>query len=118
MGGAICAAGFLNTLMRVADFTSHFRYDGSGRVRRHLEEARPRLRRPRVLGLPHVFDGGRHDAAGRPHPGDSYDVADGNTRIPEIKAVPYLDVVAALNDKPTASRCSASTENRPIFRRV
>jgi alpha-N-arabinofuranosidase len=29
---------------------------------------------------------------------DTYDVEQGNKRIPEIRGVPYLDVVAALND--------------------
>ena len=30
--------------------------------------------------------------------GETYDVHEGNNRIPEITSVPYLDVVAALND--------------------
>jgi alpha-N-arabinofuranosidase len=98
LGGAICAAGFLNTLMRVADFTPIA--DMTGLV----EFGGIWKKRGKVFGVPAYWAFRMYSTADATTPVevrvavDSYDVEQGNKRIPEIRAVPYLDVVAALND--------------------
>jgi alpha-N-arabinofuranosidase len=46
--------------------------------------------------------------------GETYDVHDGITRIPEIPNVPYLDVVAAIND--SKDRLTLFCVNRDLAR--
>ena len=98
MGGAICAAGFLNTLIRVADFTPLSNMTGL------IEFGGIWKKRGRVFGVPAYWAFRMYSTADATRPvqvrvaGESYDVEMGNKRIPEIRAVPYLDVVAALND--------------------
>ncbi len=98
MGGALCAAGFLNTLMRVADFTPVADMTGL------IEFGGIWKKRSQVYGVPAYWAFRMYSTAGATRAVEArtavetYDVADGNRRIPEIRGVPYLDVVAALND--------------------
>ena len=98
MGGALCAAGFLNTLIRVSDFTPVADMTGL------IEFGGIFKKRSRVYGVPAYWAFRMYSAAGATVPvevratGEKYDVTEGNNRIPEIPGVPYLDVVAALND--------------------
>ncbi len=98
LGGAICAAGFLNTLMRVADFTPIA--DMTGLV----EFGGVWKKRGQAYGVPAYWAFRMYSNAGAARPVetrtavDIYDVHEGNTRIAEIPGVPYLDVVSALND--------------------
>ena len=99
MGGALCAAGFLNALQRVAEFTPIA--DMTGLV----EFGGIWQKRGRVYGVPAYWAFRMYSNADATIPvearvdGPRYDVEQGNTRIPEIRGVPYLDVVAALNDR-------------------
>jgi alpha-L-arabinofuranosidase len=98
MGGAIAAAGFLNMLMRsadivpIADMTGIIEFGGIWK------------KRGTVYGTPAYYAFSMYSTSSAVQPvtaetqSDEYDVHDGITRIPEIRAVPYLDVVAALND--------------------
>ena len=64
-GGAVMAAGFLNTVLRHASEDQNHRHDRHHGVCRHLEEARAGLRRARVLRLQNVHGReGRHRVAG------------------------------------------------------
>jgi alpha-N-arabinofuranosidase len=47
---------------------------------------------------------------------ETYDVSEGNNRIPEISGVPYLDVVSALND--AGDRLTLFAVNRDLQREV
>ncbi|MCL5744406.1 MAG: hypothetical protein M1541_10855, partial [Acidobacteria bacterium] len=96
MGGAICAAGFLNTLIRVSDFTPIA--DMTGLV----EFGGIWKKREQVYGVPAYYAFRMYSTADAVWPvasvttGEGYDMHEGNRRIPEIPNVPYLDVVAAL----------------------
>ena len=98
MGGALCAAGFLNALIRVADFTPIA--DMTGLV----EFGGIWKKRGRVYGVPAYWAFRMYANAVAATPvatrvtGAGYDVEQGNNRIPEIPDVPYLDVVTALDD--------------------
>lgn len=98
MGGAICTAGFLNMLMRVADIvpvsdmTGIMEFGGIWKKRGH------------VFGAPSywVFRMYSNADAGQPVETraqvSKYDLEQGSVRLPSIPDVPYLDVVAARND--------------------
>ena len=98
MGGALCTAGFLNTLMRVADFTPIANMTGL------IEFGGITKRRATVFGVPAYWAFRMYSNADIQTPVEtrtdveSYDVRQGNRRIPEITGVPYLDVVSALNE--------------------
>ena len=98
MGGALCAAGFLNTLMRVADFTPVSNMTGL------VEFGGMLKRRATVFAVPAYWafrmysTSDIHRLVETRAEVDSYDVREGNSRIPEILDVPYLDVVSALNE--------------------
>lgn len=98
MGGAICAAGFLNTLIRVADFTPIANMTGL------IEFGGVWKERAQVYGVPAYWAFRMYSTSGATWPvettttGDAYDVDEGNRRIPEIPEVPYLDVVGALSE--------------------
>ncbi len=98
MGGALCAAGFLNTLMRVADFTPIANMTGL------IEFGGIWKKRSRVYAVPAYWAFRMYSTSDIHVPVEtrteveSYDVREGNRRIPEILGVPYLDVVAALNE--------------------
>ncbi len=98
MGGAIGTAGFFNMLMQnaaivpISDMTGIIEFAGIWK------------KRGRVYGTPSYYTFRLYSTAGADVPvaveSDSphYDVHRGITRLPEIPNVPYLDVVAALNN--------------------
>jgi alpha-N-arabinofuranosidase len=98
LGGALCAAGFLNTLMRVADFTPVADMTGL------IEFGGIWQKRGRVYGVPAYWAFRMYSTSGGARlvetrvKGETYDVEQGVRRIPNIQAVPYLDVTAALNN--------------------
>ncbi len=98
LGGALCTAGFLNTLMRVADFTPIADMTGL------IEFGGIWQKNGRVYGVPAYWAFRMYSTADATKLVDSsvkvetYDVDQGQRRLPTIHAVPYLDVVAALND--------------------
>jgi alpha-N-arabinofuranosidase len=98
MGGAIAAGGFLNMLLRNADIVPISDMTGV------IEFGGIWKKRGRVYGTPAYYAFSMYSTSGATQPvttdtqGETYDVHDGITRIPEIPNVPYLDVVAALND--------------------
>ncbi len=97
LGGALCTAGFLNTLMRVADFTPVA--DMTGLV----EFGGVWQNRAVTYGVPAYWAFRLYSTADATRLVDSsvkvetYDVEQGVRRIPSIPGVPYLDVAAALN---------------------
>jgi alpha-N-arabinofuranosidase len=102
MGGAIAAGGFLNMLIRSADIVPISDMTGV------IEFGGIWKKHGRVYGTPAYYAfsmySTAYSAAGATQPvtidtqGETYDVHDGITRVPEIPNVPYLDVVAAVND--------------------
>ena len=98
MGGAIGAAGFFNMLMRhaptvpISDMTGILEFAGIWK------------KRSQVYGVPAYYAFRMYANADATRPvevkadGGSYAVNKGVSRLPEIADVPYLDVVAALND--------------------
>lgn len=97
LGGALCTAGFLNMLFRVADFTPISNMTGL------IEFGGITKRKATVYGVPAYWAFRMYSNADidtlvetRTDAG-SYSVKDGNRRIPDIPDVPYLDVVSALN---------------------
>ena len=98
LGGALAAAGFLNTLMRVADFTPIADMTGL------IEFGGIWQKRARTYGVPAYWAFRMYSTADGTRLVDTrtqveqYDVQEGVRRIPNIQGVPYLDVVAALND--------------------
>jgi len=98
MGGAIETAGFLNMLMRVADFVPLSDMTGTVYFGGIWKE------RGRVFGVPSYWAFRMYSNAGASRPvevtagSEKYDVDQGSRRMPKIPDVPYLDVVAALND--------------------
>jgi alpha-N-arabinofuranosidase len=99
MGGAVAASGFLNMLMRNADIVPIS--DMTGLV----EFGGIWKKRGRVFGTPAYYAFSLYSNADISQPlqveTDSltYDVSQGVRRLPEVPGVPYVDVVAALNDK-------------------
>ncbi|MEK7404086.1 MAG: alpha-L-arabinofuranosidase C-terminal domain-containing protein [Acidobacteriota bacterium] len=116
MGGALLAAGFLNTLIRVADFTPIA--DMTGLV----EFGGIWQKRGQVYGVPAYWAFRMYSNADATAPVvtrttvEGYDIAEGNNRIPEIPDVPYLDVIAALNDG--ADRLTVFAVNRHPQREI
>lgn len=116
MGGAVLAAGFLNALMRVADFTPIA--DMTGLV----EFGGIWQKRGQVYGVPAYWAFRMYSNTDATRPVEvrttvaGYDVHEGNNRIPEIPGVPYLDVVAALND--AADRLTIFAVNRHLHRDI
>ncbi len=99
MGGALCTAGFLNTLMRVADFTPISDMTGL------IEFGGIWQKRGVVYGVPAYWAFRMYSNADAARlvearaNGETYNVDQGVRRIPKIVGVPYLDVTAALNEK-------------------
>ncbi|HBY59339.1 MAG TPA: hypothetical protein DEH78_05925, partial [Solibacterales bacterium] len=99
MGGAIAAAGLLNTFLRTADFmpvndmTGLIEFGGIWKAR------------GRVYGVPAYWAFRMYSTAGATRLVESrtdvetYDIAEGNQRLPTIAKVPFLDVVAAANEQ-------------------
>ncbi len=114
MGGAICTAGFLNMLMRVADITPISEMTGL------VEFGGIWKKRGRVFGVPAYWAFRMYSNADAATPvqiktsGGTYDIREGNNRIPDIPVVQYLDVVAALNRDRT--RLTVFAVNRDLNR--
>jgi len=98
MGGAICTAGFLNMIMRSADIVPVSDMTGI------LEFGGIWKKRSRVFGVPSYWAFRMYSNADVSRPvqarvqAESYSVEQGSSRLPNIPDVPYLDVVAGLND--------------------
>ncbi len=98
VAGAICTAGMLNTLIRTADFAPVSDMTGL------IEFGGIWKKRGQVFGTPAywAFRMYSTSAAKRPVAAstrvETYDIHEGTNRLPEIAKVPYLDVVAALNE--------------------
>lgn len=98
MGGAVDTAGFFNMLMRnhsvvpISDMTGIMEFAGIWK------------RRGQVFGAPGYYAFKMYSTAHATRPVDvqtmsgSYSVEHGVARLPEIADVPYLDVVAALDN--------------------
>ena len=101
MGGAVDAAGFLNMLMRnhsvvpISDMTGIMDFAGIWKSRGQVF-ASPAYWAFRMFSTAHAT----RPVAVQTESG-SYSVQHGVTRLPDIADVPYLDVVAALNDSGT-----------------
>jgi alpha-L-arabinofuranosidase len=97
VGGALCAAGFLNTLFRVADFTPVSDMTGL------IEFGGIWQKNGRVYGVPAYWAFRMYSTAEADRlvettvKSGSYDVEQGVRRIPAIPGVPYLDVVSTLD---------------------
>ena len=97
MGGALCTAGFLNTLMRVADVVPISDMTGL------IEFGGVWKKKGTVYGVPAYWAFRMYSNSDIETPVEAntevehYDIAEGNRRIPDIPDVPYLDVTAALN---------------------
>jgi alpha-N-arabinofuranosidase len=98
MGGAIETAGFLNMLMRVADFVPLSNMTGTIYFGGIWKE------RGRVFGVPAYWAFRMYSNADVTRPievvtnSEIYNVEQGSIRLPKISNVPYLDAVAALNE--------------------
>ena len=98
MGGAICTAGFLNTLMRVADIVPIADMTGI------MEFGGIWKKRGDVFGAPSYWAFRMYSNANVSQVVEArtqvekYDIQQGSVRLPSIPDVPYLDVVAARND--------------------
>jgi alpha-N-arabinofuranosidase len=97
-GGALCTAGMLNTLMRVSDFTPISDMTGL------IEFGGIWQKNGRTYGVPAYWAFRMYSTSDATRliesrvKGEQYNVDEGVRRIPTIHAVPYLDVVAALNE--------------------
>jgi alpha-N-arabinofuranosidase len=114
MGGAVATGGFLNMLLRnapivpLADMTGIIEFGGIWK------------KRGRVFGVPAYWAFRMYSTADATQlvetaiRGESYNVEQGSKRIPTIPDVPYLDVVAALND--SGSKLTIFCVNRDLNR--
>ncbi|HYK35594.1 alpha-L-arabinofuranosidase C-terminal domain-containing protein [Alloacidobacterium sp.] len=99
MGGAIDTAGFFNMLMRnssivpISDMTGIMEFAGIWKARSQVFAA-PGYYAFRMYSTSHATRPVKVETQA-----GSYSVQHGVGRIPDISNVPYLDVVAALNDK-------------------
>jgi alpha-N-arabinofuranosidase len=116
LGGALATAGFLNTLMRVSDFTPVSDMTGL------IEFGGIWQKNGRVYGVPAYWAFRMYSTADATRlietrvKGPEYDVAQGVRRLPAIQSVPYLDVVAALNDSGT--KLTLFCVNRSLSREI
>jgi alpha-N-arabinofuranosidase len=97
MAGAVTTAGFLNMLLQNADVVPISDMTGI------IEFAGIWKKRGRVFGTPSSYVFGMYAGADLETPvhvssnGNSYNVQQGVTRLPEIPNVPYLDIAAVLS---------------------
>lgn len=116
MGGAIECAGFLNMLMRVADFVPVADMTGTVSFGGIWKQ------RSRVFGVPSYWAFRMYSNTDATRPveissdSETYDIEQGATRLPRIQGVPYLDVVAALND--SAKTLTLFCVNRHLTRDI
>jgi alpha-N-arabinofuranosidase len=98
MGGAVDAAGFLNMLMRTADIVPLADMTGI------ISFGGIQKERSKVFGAPAYWAFRMYSNADATTPVEThvhvekYNLEGGSARLPNIPEVPYLDVVAALND--------------------
>ena len=116
MAGAIGAGGFLNMLLRnapivpVSDMTGLIEFGGIWK------------KRGQVYGVPAYWAFRMYSTADATRlvatdtKGETYNIEQGSTRIPTIPDVPYLDVVAALNEAGT--RLTIFCVNRDLSRDI
>jgi len=115
-GGALCAAGMLNTLMRVSDFTPISDMTGL------IEFGGIWQKNGRTYGVPAYWAFRMYSTADAARlvesrvKAEQYDVDQGVRRIPTIHAVPYLDVVAALNE--SGGKLTLFCVNRHLTREI
>jgi alpha-N-arabinofuranosidase len=99
VGGAIATAGMLHALIRTADFTPISDMTGL------IEFGGLWKKRGRVYGVPAYWAFRMYSTVDISVPvatrntAETYDIQEGNERLPDIRQVPYLDTVAALNEK-------------------
>ena len=116
MGGAIGTGGFLNMLLRNADIVAISDMTGI------IEFGGIWKNRGGVYGVPAywVFRMYSNADAARlvetRSNGETYNVEQGSTRLPKIEGVPYLDVVAALNE--SGSKLTLFCVNRHLTRDI
>jgi alpha-N-arabinofuranosidase len=114
MGGALCTAGMLNTLIRTADFTRISDMTGL------IEFGGIWKKRGRVFGVPAYWAFRMYSTADATVPvevesnTEKYSVKGGVNRLPDIADVPYLDIVAARNE--TGTRLTLFCVNRHLTR--
>ena len=116
MAGALGTSGFLNMLLRnapivpVADMTGIIEFGGIWK------------KRGRAFGVPAYWAFRMYSTADATKlietetKGETYNVEQGSTRIPTIPNVPYLDVVAALND--AGNKLTVFCVNRDLSRDI
>jgi alpha-L-arabinofuranosidase len=116
MAGAIGTGGFLNMLLRnapivpIADMTGIIEFGGIWK------------KRGRVYAVPAYWAFRMYSTADATRlleittKGETYNVEQGSTRIPTISNVPYLDIVAALND--SGNRLTVFAVNRDLSRDI
>jgi alpha-N-arabinofuranosidase len=114
MGGGVATGGFLNMLLRNADIVPISDMTGI------IEFGGIWKKRSRVFGTPAYWIFRMYSNSDATTPvetttdGETYNVTLGTTRLPSIDAVPYLDVVAALND--SGSKLTLFCVNRDLTR--
>ncbi len=98
MGGALFAAGFLNTILRdsaivpISDMTGNIEFGGIWKKRGQVYPAPAYwVLRTYATANPHTLLSVQSD-------GPTYTVSHGIERLPEIADVPYLDITAALSE--------------------
>ncbi len=98
MGGALFAAGFLNTILRdsaivpISDMTGNVEFGGIWKKRGQVYPAPAYwVLRAYATAAPHALLAVQSD-------GPTYTVSHGVQRLPEIANVPYLDVTAAASE--------------------
>jgi alpha-N-arabinofuranosidase len=110
LGGAICAAGMFHTFFRTGDFLTLADMTGL------IQFGGIWKRRERAYAVPAYYAFQFYSTSGAVQPvaventTETYDVAEGNGRTPEIAGVPYVDIVAALNE--TGDRLTLFCINR------
>jgi alpha-L-arabinofuranosidase len=116
MGGAVATAGFLNMLLRnadivpVSDMTGLVEFGGIWK------------KRSRVYGVPAYWAFKMYSTADLSRSieartdSETYNVEQGSNRLPSIADVPYLDVVATLND--SGSTLTLFCVNRDLTRDI
>ena len=98
LGGGICAAGMLNTLMRTGDFVRISDMTGL------IEFGGIWKKRGRVFATPAYWVLRMYSTSAADIPlevrsnSPTYDVTNGNVRLPDIPRVPWLDVFAARSE--------------------
>lgn len=116
MGGAIATAGFFNMLLRNADIVPVSEMTGL------IEFGGLWKKRGKVYGVPSYWAFKMYSTADLSRSvevrtdSENYSVEQGSNRLPNISDVPYLDVVATLND--SGSTLTLFCVNRDLTRDI